>query len=226
MKRRYLFFVKDGDSNWSGLASNVLTEKGKADVKSTACSLMGTQTFSPYDQVPIFSSRNPRPFETAQLLSRKLHMDAPRIEDSLGPIGIKNPIEAVKLWKSFSREDGTVDNLAIDAAYGTDPRFETSTAIETRSEIRQRFEDYLRLQIDRFEQGTLHKASIHVSHHEVLYHLVTGAGFVLQGALNSAELIEVDITSYNGGEPQVLVTFRGGSRLFEFSQEEALLGAL
>jgi len=171
MKRKMIgraVFLRHGESDYTDIFPD-LTKAGKKTILRSADAIK-TIAGSPL-QVSIASSPAVRAMGSAFIISGVLGFaeEAKQIP-LLGPVGLRDEIKAKSLFFEFVANGGM---KGLCASYGTDPRCEDGLIVEPRSEVQKRFYKYLGM----FARSLLASDSknsfvVHVSHYEVLYHLV------------------------------------------------------
>lgn len=201
-----LFFLRHGKTKYTQEFPD-LTPDGKQEAKEIAEAIYSF--IRPGLSVNFVSSPLPRALGTASIILNRFghHFEDIKIEDALRCMDFYRPNEVGELWAGFSSLKD------VDCAYINDSQFEEGVIVEKRSDIQHRFFRYLSGMFDNFMIGKLEGVTIHTTHYEVLWKIVSV--FELKEPLTHCELIRIDF-SRTEGEPYGLFTisFRGFSKSF------------
>lgn len=164
-------FIRHGQSNYTNIPPD-LTEVGKRTIFNSAMEFKAIRSNLPGAiALRVASSPSVRAIGSAEIISNVLGVtEEVRQMPLLGPAFLKNMGEAKALFNEHVSKGG-MKELCI--AYGKDPIYEDGEIIEPRSEVQKRFYKYLGILVrDMLSCSSENRFVIHVSHYEVLYHLL------------------------------------------------------
>ncbi len=211
-----LLFLRHGKTNYTGIFPD-LTDDGKEEISKAADEIL--EIVKDMKSVRIVSSQLPRALGTAGIIAKRLQYADKDIDQELAIrcMDFLNNELATALWSGFASARD------VDRAYKHDLRFESGEAVEKRSAIQQRFNEYLEDLFAQFIADKLADVTIHSSHYEVLWNLADVFGF--EEPLIHGELIRMDLTnSSRENHICIRITFRGSNRDFDCKSPHELFG--
>lgn len=223
-------FLRHGETDYTNVFPD-LTDAGKRTILKSGRELKAIRDGLPGEiTVAVASSPAVRAMGSAFGISNVFGFAGKIVEiiPLLGPVELRDEIKAKALFFEFAANGG-MKGLCV--SYGTDPRCEDGLFIEPRSEVQKRLYKYLGMLVqDMLVFGQENRFVIHVSHYEVLYHLVENVfwlDYEYDLPLGYGEVILVHF--YDAGYPDAVemdIEFRGKmAKQIIFSHKECKIAA-
>ena len=226
MSRRLLgqaIFLRHGQTEYTEVFPDI-TEEGIKTIKKS------TELLRPfiehYQNVIIIASPMARAQGSAAVIAKVLdYKNKIRLEPNIQGAIAKDRQKAKALFYEHVSNGGI---RALSVAYGTDLRYEDGKIIEPRSEVRKRFFEYFaKLVRQLYVSPNLPLCLIHISHYEVMYHLVESLFNLdykkdeplLHGEIVAISIYDIEIENV----VEIEVTFRGKTikkKFFDYIDKE------